>query len=107
MPYLISVPFLCSYCVQIIVNHSIAAPLKELRRLIKLRVGENRDIVGYNLAAFRAIARVANANKNKFGMADEPTGNDIWANLGVGSDVVAAVSGRSNDKKRLKMESQK
>ena len=64
--------------------------------MIKLRVVQNRDIVGYNLAALRAVARIANEQTPR--KVTEPT-TDIWAGMGFGSDLAAALE-RKADKRR-------
>jgi len=70
---------------------------------VKDRVGESRDIVGYNMAAFKALARVAMDQKSTFVGGDEAEEN-IWANMGLGSDVAAAALNRG---KRRKVEAAK
>lgn len=47
-------------------NRSIATPLRELRRLTRLRLAESRDTVGFNLAALRMVARVSNDRKDSY-----------------------------------------
>lgn len=74
-------------------------PLRELRRLVRLRLAEDRDTVGFNLAALRAIAKVVQENKSSYFNPDENQSADIWAGLGLGSDVAAALEqkgGRNN-----------
>ena len=78
---------------QIIANRSLATPLRELKRLVKLRLAEIRDTVGFNQAALRAIAKVANDRKNSYFVPDND-GQNIWAGLGLGSDVAAALEGK-------------
>ena len=71
----------------------MAVPLRELRRLIRQRVKETRDIVGYDLAAMKMITRAAQERKEAFApIGQEPV--DIWAGLGLGSDVAAALQSR-------------
>lgn len=72
----------------------MAVPLRELGRLVRLRLTESRDMVGYNLAALRAIARSAQSKKDSYLTYDDDKGNDIWAGLGLGSDLAAAVEGK-------------
>jgi len=72
----------------------MAVPLRELGRLVRLRLTESRDMVGYNLAALRAIARSTQNKKDSYLNYDDDKGNDIWAGLGLGSDLAAAVEGR-------------
>ena len=68
-------------------------PIRELSKLVRLRLGESRDTIGFNLAALRAVARSA-ANKKESFLQYENQSNDIWGNLGLGSDLAAAVEGR-------------
>ena len=72
----------------------MTTPLRELRRLIRMRVAEARDVVGFDLAALRLISRAANERKQTFIGGDQSV-KDIWADLGLGSDVAAALEGRS------------
>jgi hypothetical protein len=83
---------------QLVANRSMAIPLRELRRLIRLRLAEDRDVVGFDLAALRLISRVANDRKNSF-LIHDPQPKDIWAGMGLGSDVAAALEGRSKNKR--------
>lgn len=75
---------------QIVANRSLATPLRELKRLVKLRLAEIRDTVGFNQAALRAIAKVANDRKNAYFVPGNDD-KDIWAGIGLGSDVAAAL----------------
>lgn len=68
-------------------------PIRELSKLVRLRIAESRDTIGFNLAALRAVARSA-ANKKESFLQYENQGNDIWAGLGLGSDLAAAAEGR-------------
>eukprot|EP00978_Attheya_sp_CCMP212_P031996 scaffold122969_cov56-Attheya_sp.AAC.1 len=79
----------------IIANRSLATPLRELRRLLKIRLAEVRDTVGFNLAALRAIAKISNDRKGSYHIPDGDT-KDVWAGLGLGSDVAAALESKSN-----------
>lgn len=79
---------------QILNNRAIAVPLRELGRLVRLRLTESRDMVGYNLAALRTIARTAQSKKDSYLNYDDDKTNDVWAGLGLGSDLAAAVEGR-------------
>jgi hypothetical protein len=77
----------------------MVAPLRELRRLLRQRVGELRDVVGFDLAAMKVISRVANERKQKYNYDDtEATVKDIWSTLGLGSDVAAALEGGKKSK---------
>lgn len=72
----------------------MAPPLRELRRLIRIRLAEARDVVGFDLAALKLISKVANDRK-QFLTSEHAQPTDIWAGLGLGSDVAAALEGRS------------
>lgn len=72
-------------------TRKLATPLRELRRLVRMRLSQDRDTVGFNLAALRTIARVAQENKISHFIADDAQSKDIWAGLGLGSDVAAAL----------------
>ena len=80
-------------------DKAFAAPLRELKRLIRLRVGEARDRVGYNIAALRLIGQTAQARKASFRLSDDGNNVDVWAGMGLGSDMAAALSGRPNRKR--------
>ena len=76
-------------------TRKLATPLRELRRLVRMRLSQDRDTVGFNLAALRVIARVVQENKNSYFNADEAQSKDVWAGLGLGSDVAAALEQRA------------
>jgi len=80
-----------------VANRSLAVPLRELKRLVKLRLAEIRDTVGFNQAALRAIAKAANDRKNSYFVPDAKE-TDIWADLGLGSDVAAALESKGGSK---------
>jgi hypothetical protein len=79
---------------QIIATKSMVPPLRELRRLIRMRLSETRDVAGFDLAALKLISKVANDQKSSF-LGDQSLTKDIWAGLGLGSDVAAALEGRT------------
>lgn len=79
---------------QLAANKTMAIPLRELRRLIRLRLSEARDMVGYNLAALRLTATIAHERKQSYLSHDDSQTKDIWAGLGLGSDVAAALEGK-------------
>lgn len=75
----------------------MATPLQELRRLVRTRLAEDRDTVGFNLAALRAIAKVVQENRTSYFNPNENQ-TDIWAGLGLGSDVAAAMEKKGGKK---------
>mmetsp|Transcript_12733 Transcript_12733/g.35148 ORF Transcript_12733/g.35148 Transcript_12733/m.35148 type:complete len:87 (-) Transcript_12733:163-423(-) len=74
---------------QLMMNQSVAAPLNELRRLMKTRLTESKDTVGFNLAALRMVARVAQERKEAFLDYEKVNTADIWAGMGLGSEMAA------------------
>ena len=80
---------------QIIGTKTLVPPLRELKRLIRCRVSEMRDVTGVDLAALKLIAKAAHDRRRdkSFGAASSET--DIWAGLGLGSDVAAALEGKT------------
>ena len=92
----------CIHFLQLILNQSTMAPLlRELRRLIRLRLGEIRDIVGYNIAACRFVGQVAKEHKeSKMLSTSQMATTDIWAGLGLGSDIAAALEGQAKPGKK-------
>ena len=81
------------FSMQIIATKKMVSPLRELRRLIRMRLAETRDVAGFDLAALKLISKAANERKQSY-LGDESQTKDIWAGLGFGSDVAAALEGR-------------
>jgi hypothetical protein len=79
---------------QIIATRKMAPLLRELKRLIRLRVSETRDVIGYDLAALKLVSKAAYERTQSLGIGDV-NAEDIWSGLGLGSDVAAALEGRS------------
>ena len=71
---------------QLVGHERMSVPLRELRRLLKIRLAEARDTIGYNLAAIRIIAKVAEENKNRYHVPDD-TRKDVFKDLGLGSQL--------------------
>ena len=77
-------------------------PVRELKRWIRIRVMEIRDVTGFDIAALKLLSKAAatasNHRNHNFYFGDYPTmtTTDIWAGLGLGSDVAAALEGRPN-----------
>lgn len=75
-------------------NRSTIVPLRELRRLLRQRLSESRDTVGFNLAALRAVARTNATKKENYLNYNAEDSKDIWAGMGLGSDLAAALESR-------------
>ena len=76
------------------------APLiRELRRLVRMRLSEVRDTCGYNIAACRMIGRIAREQKDSKMLSIAPATTDVWAGLGLGSDVAAALEGTARKRR--------
>jgi hypothetical protein len=73
--------------------------VRELRRLIRLRLAETRDVIGFDLAAMKLISKAANERKQSY-LGAQSSPKDIWADLGFGSDVAAALERRSTKKRK-------
>lgn len=80
---------------QIVANRTMTTPLRELKSLVRQRTTETRDTVGFNIAAMKIIARIANERKNERIDYGEKSMKDIWAGMGLGSDI----RGRNEHKK--------
>jgi len=80
---------------QIMSSRSTIIPLRELRQLLRERLTESRDTIGFNLAALRAVARTVASKKESYlnYNSNEQT-KDIWAGMGLGSDLAAALESR-------------
>jgi hypothetical protein len=87
---------------QLIVNRSMAPALRELRRWVRRRVSEIRDVVGYDLAALRIISKAAQERKQKSTFVKGENLTDVWGGMGLGSDLAAALEGRNNRSKNKK-----
>ncbi len=75
-------------------NRSTIVPLRELRRLLRERLAESRDAIGFNLAALRAVARTNASKKESYLSYNTDQYKDIWAGMGLGSDLAAALESR-------------
>jgi hypothetical protein len=74
-------------------------PLRELQRWTRQRLGEIRDVAGLDLAALKLLSKLVHEKRENyggFGESSSPSnsGTDVWAGLGLGSDVAAALEGR-------------
>mmetsp|Transcript_20281 Transcript_20281/g.56409 ORF Transcript_20281/g.56409 Transcript_20281/m.56409 type:complete len:1101 (+) Transcript_20281:216-3518(+) len=79
---------------QIMASRSTMVPLRELRRLLRERLSESRDTIGFNLAALRAVARTTASKKESYLDYSREQTRDIWAGMGLGSDLAAALENR-------------
>lgn len=61
--------------------------------MLRIRLEESQDIVGFNLAALRAVAKNSLERQESFLDFNQPK-KDIWAGLGLGSELAAAIEGR-------------
>jgi hypothetical protein len=59
-------------------------------------------MIGYNLAALRAVARICNERK-PITVVEEKNLNNIWSGMGLGSDIAAALERKKGNKKRQKV----
>ena len=77
-------------------SRSAAVPLRELRRLLRERLAESRDTVGFNLAALRSVAKTAADRKGSYLDYDQSAvvTKDVWAGMGLGSDLAATLESR-------------
>lgn len=75
-------------------SRSTAVPLRQLRRLLRERLAQARDTVGFNLAALRVVAKTAADRKDSYLDYDKDSTKDIWAGMGLGSDLAAALESR-------------
>ncbi len=76
---------------QLVGHQRMSTPLRELRRLVKQRLAEARDTIGYNLAAINIISKVAREHKSRYHIPDEFAKKDVFGGLGLGSDTAAAL----------------
>jgi len=78
----ISVFLIKTHQAQIVANRTMMTPLRELQTLVRNRTTEIRDTVGFNLAAVRMVARIANEKKSDRLNYEEKSMKDIWGELG-------------------------
>lgn len=91
----VSVFLLKTHQNQMISTRSIIVPLRELRRLLRERLTESRDTIGFNLAALRAVARTTASKKESYLIYNtNENAKNIWAGMGLGSDLAAALESR-------------
>jgi len=78
----VSVFLIKAHQAQIVANRTMMTPLRELQNLVRQRTSEIRDTVGFNLAAMRMVARIADEKKNDRLNYEEKSMKDIWGELG-------------------------
>jgi U3 small nucleolar RNA-associated protein 12 len=76
---------------QLVGHQKMSVPLRELRRLLKVRLTEARDTVGYNLAAIRMVTKVSAEYKSRYHVPDDSVKQDIFKGLGLGSELSQAL----------------
>ena len=76
---------------KIVANKRMAVPLRELRRLLRIRLMEARDTIGYNLAAIRITSNLAKEHKERFHIPEESSKVDVFAGMGLGSELAAEI----------------
>jgi len=76
----VSVFLVRAHQTQIVASRALMAPLRELRSLARQRTSEVRDVVGFNMAALRLVARLAAESKHV--CRKEKSMKDIWGELG-------------------------
>jgi len=72
---------------QLVGHNKMSVPLGELRRLLKQRLAEVRDTVGYNLAAIRMVQKLSTEHKNRYHVPDDGFQKDVFKGLGLGSEL--------------------
>ena len=82
---------------QIVATQNLGVPLRELRRLVRLRLREARDVTGFNIAALKAVGKVASDRRATYFVPE--ASENVWAGLGLGSDVAAALESKGKSRK--------
>ena len=78
----VSVFLIKAHQAQIVSNRALMTPLRELQTLVRHRATEFRDIVGFNIAAMRAVTRISNEKKSERLNYEEQSMKDIWGQMG-------------------------
>ena len=76
--------------------HRMSVPLRELRRLLKIRLAGARDAIGYKLAAIRIITKVSEGHKNRYRIPDDGIRKDVFKGLGLGGELAQDLQRKSN-----------
>jgi len=66
-------------------------PLQDLKSLIKTKLAHSQSLVGTNNAAMKMVARIVRERAEETKFDEEIDPEMIWGNLGIGSDVAAAL----------------
>ena len=68
--------------------------LEELRTLLRTKLAEARSLVGQNNAAIKLVGKIIKEREeaSNFGGDNMVSAEDIWGELGLGSDVAAALN---------------
>lgn len=73
----------------------MAPMIRELKRLLHSKLSRIRDVAGYDLAAMKMMSRMAADRRRTVSIQNDSQVKDIWADLGLGSDVAAALQGKN------------
>ncbi|GMH97125.1 hypothetical protein TrVE_jg7822 [Triparma verrucosa] len=86
---------------QILANQGMAGALRDLRALLKSKLTKQRDVLGYNLVAMKAVTRAAQERRDaKTDLRQEVTAEEIWGNLGLGALSQPGMEDASKAKKK-------
>ena len=64
--------------------------------MVRLRLREARDRIGFNIAALKAVGKVASSRRSAFYSPE--AAENVWAGLGLGSDVAAALESKGKSR---------
>ena len=73
----------------------MAPIVRELKRLLHSRLSRILDVAGYDLAALKMISKIAVDRRRSTMVQNDRQVKDVWADLGLGSDVAAALEGKN------------
>merc|ERR1712232_873703 len=90
---------------RVIATNTLATPIRELRKLIKARLNENKRLFAFNLIALKSIAKLHQEDKLQRSFIDgddDGSGKikDVWGNMGIGSDIAAAIENKHRRKRK-------
>jgi len=72
----------------------------ELRGLLKIKLSAARSLIGRNNSAMKLIAKIIRERQSEKDFGNDVTATDIWGELGIGSDVAAALQKKTNSKRK-------